>query len=368
MSFTATVRQADLVAGLRFAALAIAKRAPLAVLTGVKLEAAERGLRLSGTDYETAAITVVEADAEGAALVNCADLLASVKGLPKGALVELRETPAGVTVATDGFEVTLPALALADYPTLPAAGTVPLATLDAAAVAQLPDVASAAGVDDTLPILTAVYVEADGDTVTFAATDRYRLAVQEITGACEAVRRTETLIPARMLTAAAKAFKGGAMFINVDERESLVTLDGGDRRLIVRVLDGTFPKYRSLIPAGPFAFTAEVDSAALAATVSRVAATAKRLDPVRIGFAGAYGLNVEWIGGDAGGSQALVPAICSGEPTGVAFSPKYLTEALKAAGGRVNVLGTTPLKPVLFRRDDRPGFAALVMPVRLPDA
>ena len=65
-----------------------------------------------------------------------------------------------------------------DYPPLPAmpevSGSVP-GTVLASAVAQ---VAVAAGRDDSLPFLTGVRIEVDGDRVTLAATDRYRLAVR----------------------------------------------------------------------------------------------------------------------------------------------------------------------------------------------
>ena len=56
------------------------------------------------------------------------------------------------------------------------AGTVDSAEF-ATAVGQ---VAIAAGRDDTLPMLTGVRLEIDGDRLTLAATDRYRLAVREL--------------------------------------------------------------------------------------------------------------------------------------------------------------------------------------------
>ena len=66
-----------------------------------------------------------------------------------------------------------------DYPTLPTmpatAGIVD-APPSPTAVAQ---VAVAAGRDDTLPMLTGVRLEIEGDRCALLATDRYRLAVRE---------------------------------------------------------------------------------------------------------------------------------------------------------------------------------------------
>ena len=73
----------------------------------------------------------------------------------------------------------------------------------AAAVAQ---VAVAAGRDDTLPVLTGIRIEIDGDQLTLAATDRYRLAVRELTWAPEQSGLTAVaLVPARTLADTAKA-------------------------------------------------------------------------------------------------------------------------------------------------------------------
>ena len=44
----------------------------------------------------------------------------------------------------------------------------------------VPQVAVAAGRDDTLPMLTGIRVEIDGRRLTLAATDRFRLAVREL--------------------------------------------------------------------------------------------------------------------------------------------------------------------------------------------
>ena len=99
-----------------------------------------------------------------------------------------------------------------DYPTLPTmpttAGTVDSAAF-ATAVAQ---VAIAAGRDDTLPMLTGVRLEIDGDQLTLAATDRYRLAVRELTWNPEQpeLSDAQVLVPARTLAEAAKSLASGA--------------------------------------------------------------------------------------------------------------------------------------------------------------
>ena len=79
-------------------------------------------------------------------------------------------------------------MAVEDYPTLPMlpeeTGALP-ADLFAEAISQ---VAIAAGRDDTLPMLTGIRVEISGETVVLAATDRFRLAVRELTWSASVAR------------------------------------------------------------------------------------------------------------------------------------------------------------------------------------
>src|SRR5262249_36850647 len=81
-----------------------------------------------------------------------------------------------VEITCGSARFTLPTMPVEDYPTLPempeTAGTVEAGPF-AAAVAQ---VAVAAGRDDTLPMLTGVRVELEGEKLTLLATDRYRRA------------------------------------------------------------------------------------------------------------------------------------------------------------------------------------------------
>src|SRR5438445_759643 len=112
-------------------------------------------------------------------------------------------------------------------------------------------VAVAAGRDDTLPVLTGVRVEIDGEQVTLAATDRYRLAVRTLRWQpVDPSLQATALVPARTLAEAAKALTSGAEVVLAlaasGAGEGMFGLTGTARRTTTRLLDGEFPKYRSL--------------------------------------------------------------------------------------------------------------------------
>ena len=94
--------------------------------------------------------------------------------------VDLAVVGPRVSIVAGSARFTLPTMPVEDYPPLPqmpgSSGTVDSAVF-AEAVAQT---AVAAGRDDTLPMLTGIRVEIEGETLTLAATDRFRLAVREL--------------------------------------------------------------------------------------------------------------------------------------------------------------------------------------------
>src|SRR6202046_2975647 len=71
--------------------------------------------------------------------------------------------------------------------------------------------ATAAGRDDTLPALTGIRVEIEGDTLTLISTDRYRLAVRELRwNPSRPDLSAAVLVPARALAETARALTSGA--------------------------------------------------------------------------------------------------------------------------------------------------------------
>ena len=155
----------------------------------------------------------------------------------------------------------------------------------AAAVAQ---VAIAAGRDDTLPVLTGVRLEIDGEKITMAATDRYRLAVRDLAWTPEQSGLSAiALVPARTLADTAKSLVGAdkvtVALASGSGAEGLVGFEGAGRRTTSRLLDGEFPKYRSLLP-DESPIRATVETAALIESVRRVALVAERNTPIRLSF------------------------------------------------------------------------------------
>lgn len=359
-----------------WSARSLPSRPAAPVLAGLLLDVVDDQLSVSGFDYEvsTQANLEVSAGSTGRALVSGRLLADITKALPAHP-VEVSADGSRVTITCGSSKFSLPTMPDEDYPRLPdmptTAGTVS-SSVFARAVSQ---VAVAAGKDDTLPMLTGVRMEIDGERVTLAATDRYRLAVRELTWnpAAGGSSDVQVLVPARTLADAAKSLTGDAemtiALATSGTGEGIIGFAGTGRRTTTRLLDAQFPPYRTLLPTD-FAVTAEISVAALTEAVKRVALVADRGNPVRLDFSDG-GLTLTAGGDDEGRAEENLEVDYEGDPLTTAFNPGFLLEGLGAIEAPVaRLLFTTPTKPAVIRPAGSPAegsdYTYLIMPVRLP--
>lgn len=358
-----------------WAARTLPSRPSLPVLAGLVLSASETGLTLSSFDYEVSARVDVPADVAipGTTLVSGRLLADIARSLPPH-LVSMESEGTRISITCGRSSFTLPTLPVEDYPQLPvmpmASGTVP-GGMFAAAVAQ---VAIAAGRDDTLPTLTGIRMEIEGSSIVLAATDRYRLAVREFTWSPQAPSvSSHALVPARTLADTAKSLSDvDAVVIALSDGtagEGLIGFEGHGRRTTTRLLDGEFPKYRSLLPTESAAI-ANVDTSALMEAVKRVALVAERNTPVRLEFEGEELTLRAGAGEDAKAVDVLESAL-DGDSIDIAFNPSYLLDGLAVVGTAVTRFSfTQQSRPAVLTGVADDGTAAddyryLLMPVRL---
>jgi DNA polymerase-3 subunit beta len=358
-----------------WAARILPQKAALPVLAGLRLEAsADGGLALAGFDYEVSAqaqldVTVAEA---GSVLVPGRLLAEITRSLP-GQPIDLSTDGSRLVLTCGSSRFQLPTLPLDEYPTLPDMPEVSGTVGSDAFAAAVSSVAIAAGRDDALPVLTGVRVEIDGEKVTLAATDRYRLAVRTLRWSpADPALQATALVPARTLADAAKSLTTGAQvtlaLAGAGSGEGMLGLAGGTRRATTRLLDGEFPKYRSLLPDTSSA-VATIDAAALTEAVRRVALVASRTSPIRLSFS-ADGLTLEAGGLDDAEAAESLPADFDGEALTIAFNATYLLDGLGSLDSDEAQLSfTAPTKPAVLTGktgpDDDSDHRYLLMPVRL---
>ncbi len=362
-----------------WAARSLPVRPSVPVLAGLLIDASDSGLVLSTFDYETSARATLNADVsdEGRALVSgrlLADICRSLPAKP----VEMVLDGTRVSLTCGAARFSLQTMPVEDYPTLPqmpaATGTVNSEQF-AHAVAQA---VTAAGRDDMLPVLTGVRIEIDGSTISLLATDRFRLSQRELDWSPNSLDESiAALVPAKVLGDTAKSLTAGTdvtiALSHGGAGEGIIGFEGhapgGLRRTTTRLLDGEFPKVRSLFPAEHLT-TALVDKASLVESVKRVSLVAERNTAVQLTFSDGV-LTLDAGSGDEAQASESIEATIDGDDITTGFNPQFLLDGLTAIDEAVVQLSFTQAsKPVVLsgaigEADEDPGFRYLLMPRRL---
>lgn len=362
-----------------WAARSLPVRPSVPVLAGLLIDASDAGLVLSTFDYETSARATLTADVsdEGRALVSgrlLADICRSLPAKP----VEMVLEGTRVSLTCGAARFSLQTMPVEDYPTLPqmpaATGTVNSEQF-AHAVAQA---VTAAGRDDMLPVLTGVRIEIDGSTISLLATDRFRLSQRELDWSPHSPDESiAALVPAKVLGDTAKSLTAGTdvtiALSHGGAGEGIIGFEGhapgGLRRTTTRLLDGEFPKVRSLFPAEHLT-TALVDKASLVESVKRVSLVAERNTAVQLSFSDGV-LTLDAGSGDEAQASESIEATVDGDDITTGFNPQFLLDGLTAIDEAVVQLSFTQAsKPVVLsgaigEADEDPGFRYLLMPRRL---
>ncbi len=372
---------------VQWAARSLPTRPSVPILAGLLLRADADGLTLSSFDYETSARITVKADVSdtGEVLVSgrlLADISRSLPAKP----VDLKVDGTRLELTCGSARFTLQTLPVADYPTLP---TMPAATgavasdVFAQAVAQ---VVVAAGRDELLPVFTGVRVEIEGETISLLATDRYRMALRELSWNPSSTQASATaLVPAKVLSDTARSMTSGDQVVlslaSSGSGDGIIGFEGhgaaGERQTTTRLLDGEFPKVRHIMNTQAL-MNVRVTTAEIIAAARRVALVAERNTSLRM-LIGDGVLTLEAATGDqAQASEAIEASVDQpggGDPvvTAAGFNPTYLLDALGAFDTPyVNFAFTAPSKPCqltgVVEIDGEPSteYRHVIMLMRLP--
>jgi DNA polymerase-3 subunit beta len=329
------VESGELVDAVNWVARSLSTRPIKPELLGIMIDV-DTSITLTGSDLETSTKAILKADiaSKGKVLVPGRLLAEIARALPNKPITFLLDGTR-VLVTAGSAKFTLPTLSVNEYPNLPelpeTAGLI-ASDLFTTAVNQ---VAIAAGKDDSLPTLTGVHIEINKNNITLAATDRYRLAVRELTWqAKDGNIEVNTLVRARTLSDAAKSLTTHSQVTlalsPTGSNEKLIGFISELKTMTSRTLDGTFPPFKHLLPTESVA-QAVIEVAPFLDSVRRVALVTDKTVPLRLIFTH-NSLQLEAGAGEEAQATEELEIIYNGEDINIAFNPTYLTDGLQAIG------------------------------------
>jgi DNA polymerase-3 subunit beta len=365
-----SVMQENLARGLSVVSRAVSNRS-LPVLTNVLLKTEDAGLKLTATNLEIGITYWVpgKIESDGATSVPARLLTDLVNSLPGGEPIVL-ELGEGETlhIRSARFESNIKGISADDFPTVQTAGERPITRIPQKVLRHaLEETAFAAASDEARPILTGVLARFEGDQLTLAAADNYRIAVKTIS-ILDPVEETSVVIPARALhelsRVLAEVDDPVAIVLAHARNQILFHLDGID--LVSRLIDGQYPNYQTVLPA-THSTRAVLDREELLRAVrpaALIAHESANIVKLGVGLDGDPGITVS-ANAEVGDHVGRIEAEVEGDGTTIAFNARFLADVLTNVDAVQFALELNgPLSPGVFKPigDDR--YVHVVMPLR----
>jgi len=373
-----TLLQENLARGLGIVSRAVSPRSTLPVLSNILIATDEGRLRLSATNLEMGITCWIAAriEEEGSTTVPARTLADLVNTLP-GDQVALSLDPSTQTLNVRSGTSTndIKGIDAQEFPTLPVPdmeGAVQLNVVDFREMIH--QVAFSASTDEARPVLMGVLVIVDGDQITMAAADGFRLSVRSATLSTPASQPVNIIVPARALSELARIASDGDETISmvVPKGRGQVIFRVKDAELVSQLIDGTFPDYQQIIPRSYKSRTLVSTASLLKACKQAEIFAREGSNVARLDIKAAQGemepseVEISATSEETGKNETIVEATVDGNSVLIAFNVKYLREALEVIRTPNVALETSAANaPGVIRPVGEDDFLHVIMPMHL---
>lgn len=372
-----SVLQENLAKGLGIVSRAVENRPTLPVLGHVLLATEDSRLRLAAMDMGLGmSITCwigARVDQPGAITLPARTFVDLVNNLSPER-VDLTLDPATLTmnVRCGATVSNIKGIDANEFPLIPEGGPADLEVAGDVLKEMIHHTVFAAAKEDNRPILTGVFTEVNGDVLTMAAADGYRLAVRTTQLERAFGKPFSMVVPARALAEVGR-------IITEDDDTVSITLPG-DRAVTLfhlknalvsaQVLDGRFPDFAAIIPRSytteTVLYTSDLLRACKRAEIfARDSAGSAQLIVKPPRMAGEPG-EVVLVGrsNERGDNTGMLDATVEGEPLDISFNIRYLIDVLNViSDDKVVFQSSGPAAPGVIRPLDRSDFIHVIMPM-----
>ncbi len=369
-----TVERAALLKSLGHVHRVVERRTTIPILANVLIRAEKSQLRLKATDLDVEVIETVAAEVEpsGSTTVPAHMIYDIVRKLPEGAQVGLDASGdrTSLTIHAGRSRFTLQTLPESDFPDLAAGEMTHRFTLPAKDLKRLIDKTYfAISTEATRYYLNGIYLHtASGGATTVlrgVATDGHRLAQIDLAEPLGAAGMPGVIVPRKTVAEVQRLIEDTEAELGVELSQTKIRFTIGNVVLTSKLIDGTFPDYARVIPAGNDKKLV-VDKPDFEAAVDRVSTvSSERGRAVKLSLTtGKLVLSVT--NPDSGSATEEIEVEYDAEPLDIGFNSRYLLDIATQIDGEAAVLRLSdPGSPTLIQDRDALDALYVLMPMRV---
>ena len=231
--------------------VAAGAKTTLPILNNVLIRVDDGKVTLSTTNLDMAVVVYLPVSASKNGVMTVPAKLAAefTSNLPKGETVKMTTEGMKVVMRAGRYSSTLNGTPADDFPELPGIDEEKAVRFKMGVdefKTGVNEVTVASSNDMTRPALTGVYFNTDGGSLYVAATDGYRLAERKLIEKVESEIRA--IVPSSSLAEVLRSVSDGVDEVEILFDETQVRFRLGEVEITSKLIDGSFPDYRQLIP------------------------------------------------------------------------------------------------------------------------
>ncbi|WLV24706.1 DNA polymerase III subunit beta [Aciduricibacillus chroicocephali] len=357
---------------------AISSRTAIPILTGMKIEAKQNGIVLTGSDSDISIESHIQAEADG--IVNVEQIEEGsivlqaryfsdiVRKLPEQSIEIESDEQHNVTIRSGKAEFNLNGQDAEEYPQLPKLNTDDSLELPTDLLKSvIKQTVFAVSTMETRPILTGVHLKLEDGKLNFTATDSHRLASREIPVEETNVDFSSVVIPGKSLNELSKILVDNDETVDIRVTQNQILFRTKNLYFLSRLLDGNYPETSRLIP-DQSKTSIHLNTRDLLHTIDRASLLARedRNNVVKLSTNGNGMLEITSNSPEIGHvSEEITADSIEGEDLKISFSSKYMMDALKAIDSdEVKIEFTGAMRPFILRPANGEPIIQLILPVR----
>lgn len=361
-----TCEKSNLQEGISIAQKAVTGKSTMPVLQGILLKASNSSIILTGSDIDLSIETKIKADIfeEGEIVVDSKIFGEIIRKLPNDIIEISTKDNNSIEIICQKSKFTLIHMNAKDFPELP--------TINENTIFQVPQsilknmiksTIFAVAQEETRPILTGLLFEIKDKKLNLVALDGYRLAVKS--EYIDSESTISAVIPGKTLNEVSKILEETDEKVNITFTPNHILFTIGETKIVSRLLEGEFIKYKSIIP-DEYNLKVIAKRSELLGCIERASLMGKdgNTNLIKLDIQGENMIITS--NSQLGMVREELSIILQGQPLQIAFNSKYLIDALKIMDEEEIVMElSSSVTPCIIKNNELNNCTYLVLPVRL---